>query len=220
MNDGALSLKRLYQNNFRDSFRQRIIDYMLGGQSFDSLIGRDEITSPTEEEINIQEEAIHVTKSILVPGEDSYTYVVVTIESVSLTSLFEIEQILIIATDCLYICIYDYELEKLTQYKKILFKNITRLEKGPLGITKFLKNQDNDYGFAIFYEKEETKEAGMFRTILKDQGGQQYEVFRKSPKDTITSRGNINNILIIQTLQIKLCKKSQSFVVQMKRKIL
>lgn len=40
INDGAASLMRLYQNNFKDGNRQMVVDFFLGLQSWEALTGR------------------------------------------------------------------------------------------------------------------------------------------------------------------------------------
>jgi hypothetical protein len=104
INDGAASVMRMYQNNFRDGFRQTVIgrlekdwlnsDYLLGLQSFDEFTGKEMVATGENETqaaalaaealLHAQLEAIETSKRIVVPNSEiqmAEGWVVLSIET-------------------------------------------------------------------------------------------------------------------------------------------
>jgi hypothetical protein len=76
MNDASNSLARLYQNAFRDYFRQAVIDYLLGNHPLDILQHVQETSravEPGDEDrwVKIRRNAVEISSSIVLADEET-----------------------------------------------------------------------------------------------------------------------------------------------------
>ncbi|KAF9924414.1 hypothetical protein FBU30_005618 [Linnemannia zychae] len=264
INDATNSVARMYQNTFKDNFRQAAIDYLLGsvdvnvfknlqttafgtavvpppilppqepiahGASTSNLLvtdptinntttgllpslipqlassssslpsentdsrseGQDNASIQQETWVKIREAAIETSAEIVIsPGEEvwqGWTFVCCSNEiSSSLTSasspqsspkpkssssgvqsgltnisdsdlpsaVFYDEKIVLLTERALYICTYDYEMEKVLEFWRLALEKMTGIDKGAFFLTaqdKSPKGQNplENYGFAIVY---------------------------------------------------------------------
>ncbi|KAI9139520.1 SacI homology domain-containing protein [Paraphysoderma sedebokerense] len=139
--DAGTSVARLYLNNFRDDFKQSIIDFMLGVKGYDVFEESEASeTSRKEEDASVEEgadlwklrnHAVDVTSTMVMwEGESKIGAWVVYIPNNN-RSAFQPERILILTNQALYSCVFNYSCDSVTEFKRIELQYITRIEYGP-----------------------------------------------------------------------------------------
>ncbi|XP_014219978.1 phosphatidylinositide phosphatase SAC2 [Copidosoma floridanum] len=154
MKDGMNSANRYYLNRFKDVYRQASIDMMLG-----NAVSEEEFQERTDEEDNAAT-AIHVKlliedcKKLLIPDPETILNSWGLIDADPVTgdpTETEMDSILILTRDSYYIADYDEQIDKVTNYQKVLLTDIVFIELGqPENTVSWFKNK-NHYCIRINY---------------------------------------------------------------------
>lgn len=168
VNDGASSVMRLYHNNFKDAYRQTVINFLLGLSSYETLVGKEEYTeerhahSPTDSSTisNEYDEAIKTAVELVLGDSDqlnaSCIVLAIEISMIRASRVIVTEKVFLLTPDSYYLVFYDYFLDKVTHYKRVLLKNVRKLQKGTLYLDSKTENDsDDNYGICIWYEGQE-----------------------------------------------------------------
>lgn len=166
VNDAANSLLRLYHNYFRDAFRQSILDYIMGKSLLLTL--DDNIPDKIEEYQTIvkidqkkqvdelRQEALNTVKlRVLDPHEMVVTEATVRSldrSPLTLGILSITEKIFIVTKKYFYTCVYNYQIDKLSQIKRVPLSRIIQIQKGSCYTSKSKVDEINNYGFSIKYQ--------------------------------------------------------------------
>ncbi|CAI2170688.1 3458_t:CDS:10 [Funneliformis geosporum] len=162
VNDASNSLARMFQNTFKDFFRQATIDYILGNHSievFQELQQKFEASQPGEAErwAKVRATAIEISSFIVIVDNEEkingWTFLSPTEQNTLRGKSYE-EKVLLLTKKALYICTFHYRLEKVMQFKRIGLGEITSVEKGEYILSTLYPScvsiEDN-YGFIIYY---------------------------------------------------------------------
>ncbi|KAK5809815.1 SacI homology domain-containing protein, partial [Linnemannia elongata] len=168
INDATNSVARMYQNTFKDYFRQAAIDYLLGSADLDVFKNLQTTAFGTAEAwVKIREAAIETSAEIVIsPGEEVWqgwtfsnsgsNFGTAGDASDASSTVFYDEKVVLLTERALYICTYDYEMEKVLEFWRLALEKITGIDKGTYFLTaqdKTPQGQDplENYGFAVMY---------------------------------------------------------------------
>ncbi|XP_011329507.1 phosphatidylinositide phosphatase SAC2 isoform X2 [Ooceraea biroi] len=139
------NLARYYLNRFKDVYRQATIDMMLGNP-----VSEEVFQERTEEEDNAAT-AIHVKlliedcKKLLIPDPEIILGSWGVIDADPVTgdpTETEMDTILILTRDSYYVADYDDQIDKVTNYQRVLLSDIVLIEFGqPENTVSFFKNK-------------------------------------------------------------------------------
>ncbi|RIA88134.1 SacI homology domain-containing protein [Glomus cerebriforme] len=162
VNDASNSLARMFQNTFKDFFRQATIDYILGNHSievFQELQQKFEASQPGDSErwAKVRATAIEISSSIVIIDNEEkingWTFLSPTEPNTLRGKSYE-EKVLLLTKKALYVCTFHYRLEKVMQFKRIGLGEITSIEKGEYILSTLYPScvsiEDN-YGFIVYY---------------------------------------------------------------------
>lgn len=169
LTDGAFALMRMYQNNFRDAFRQRVIDYALGVVTF--KVFETEDIEVAGQSANEEDEDDAVPKSDIlqcvkdyVLSEQETILECVPIQLVHRNSFMRIvckSRIFVLTETAIFICYYDFDLAKIVYYQKIPLKSLVHITKGPAMLAEF---ETECFGFSITFVNNEELETRISST--------------------------------------------------------
>ncbi|CAG8630005.1 15229_t:CDS:10, partial [Acaulospora morrowiae] len=161
VNDASNSIARLFQNNFKDFFRQAMIDYLLGNHSievFQELQQKFEVSQPGDADrwAKVRTTAIEISSSIVIADEEKingWTFLSPN-DSNTLRGRSYEEKVLLLTKKALYVCTFHYKLEKVIQFKRIGLGEITLIEKGEYILSTLYPScvsLEDNYGFVVYY---------------------------------------------------------------------
>ncbi|CAG8730508.1 10560_t:CDS:2, partial [Cetraspora pellucida] len=162
VNDASNSLARMFQNTFKDFFRQATIDFLLGNHSLDvfqELQQKFEASQPGDAErwAKIRANAIDISSSIVIVDNeekvDGWTFLSPSEPNTLRSKSYE-EKVLLLTKKALYVCTFHYRLEKVVQFKRIGLGEIVCIEKGEYILSTLYPScvtPEDNYGFVIYY---------------------------------------------------------------------
>ncbi|CAG8506399.1 382_t:CDS:10, partial [Acaulospora colombiana] len=162
VNDASNSIARLFQNNFKDFFRQALIDYLLGNHSievFQELQQKFEVSQPGDAErwAKVRATAIEISSSIVIVENEEkingWTFLSPNEPNTLRGRSYE-EKVLLLTKSALYVCTFHYKLEKVIQFKRIGLGEITYIEKGEYILSTLYPScvsVEDNYGFVVHY---------------------------------------------------------------------
>ncbi|KAI7873046.1 SacI homology domain-containing protein [Spinellus fusiger] len=163
MNDASNSLARMYFNTVKDFWRQATVDFVLGYHKFEIFRHVPQATLMSAEPgierrwAKIRSGAVDISSEIVIADDE------VKIAGWTLLSPGEVqkltakkfeEKVVLLTEKALYVCSYNYNLEKVIQFKRIVLKTILRLQMGEYilsSLTPTSRRHDQNYGFRLFY---------------------------------------------------------------------
>ncbi|KAI3648699.1 hypothetical protein MP228_006553 [Amoeboaphelidium protococcarum] len=161
LQDGSNSVYRLYQNNFRDSFRQNVIDYVQGVISLEQFDGKlqkeqtqaDKSTLPDQQSSQpseLRHDMLTTVEQYLISPDDIVMYKKI-VQGVSLHAHIPVmsDRGLILTQDSLYLATYDVDLDKVSEAVNIPLASITQLLKGGVSLNRV----KNLYGVVILFQQ-------------------------------------------------------------------
>ncbi|KAF7991334.1 hypothetical protein HCN44_002896 [Aphidius gifuensis] len=183
MKDGVNSANRYYLNRFKDVYRQASIDLMLGHS-----INEDIFHEKTEEEDN-SATAFHVKlliedcKKLLIPDPDVILGSWGLIDADPVTgdpNETEMDTILILTKDSYYVADYDDQIDKVTNYQKVLLHDLVMIEFGqPENNFALFKNKQhhcirinykisNEYGYFHMFRSTNLRFFNNMAVVIKN----------------------------------------------------
>ncbi|KAI0718313.1 SacI homology domain-containing protein [Fomitopsis betulina] len=160
LNDGVNSLARMYASTFADWFSQAVIDFMLGNRTisvFSEFLNRLQSSDPRDliRISKIRADAIATCVSRVLPeGErllSGWTVFSPAELNTRVGDKFE-EKVLLLTMQALYIISYDYTLEKVKLYTRVLLKDIEKITKGAYILSPLeeaSRDPEQNFGFII-----------------------------------------------------------------------
>ncbi|CAG8565007.1 21596_t:CDS:10 [Rhizophagus irregularis] len=213
VNDASNSLARMFQNTFKDFFRQATIDYVLGNRSievFQELQQKFEASQPGDSErwAKVRATAIEISSSIVIIDNEEkingWTFLSPTEPNTLRGKSYE-EKVLLLTKKALYVCTFHYRLEKVMQFKRIGLGEITSVEKGEYILSTLYPScvsvKDN-YGFIVYYRAsgESSRVNSAFRSNLvgeatKFDGGGGSEEKNNEQKEQKSSQQIVDEVV-------------------------
>ncbi|KAG2194611.1 hypothetical protein INT46_009597 [Mucor plumbeus] len=171
MNDASNSLARMYFNTIKDFWRQATVDYILGYHKSEIFRHVPQSTKMSAEPgierrwAKIRSDAIGISSEIVIADDETliggWTLLSPTTEesgkqSKSPRKEFQ-EKILLLTEKAIYICNYNYALEKVVQFKRLGLDTIISIQMGEYilsSLTPASRSEDQNYGLIINYSKD------------------------------------------------------------------
>ncbi|CEP16863.1 hypothetical protein [Parasitella parasitica] len=170
MNDASNSLARMYFNTIKDFWRQATVDYILGYHKSEIFRHVPQSTKMSAEPgierrwAKIRSDAIDISKEIVVADDETLIKGWTLLSPVSEESgkqrpprkEFQ-EKVLLLTEKALYICSYNYALEKVIQFKRLGLDTIISIQMGEYilsSLTPASRSEDQNYGLIINHSKD------------------------------------------------------------------
>ncbi|KAJ2004038.1 hypothetical protein GGI06_005581, partial [Coemansia sp. S85] len=162
MNDASYSLARLWISTFRDYFSQSVLDFVLGNQKASDVFRTIIDLRSREPDYALQlsrarEAAIEASAAIVVNDGECVLLACIVHTPMSLNTLKvrETADAVMILTDrAVYICSYDYQLEKVPRFQRIELESMSIVQHGTY-ITDVLAphslDQARNYGVLLYF---------------------------------------------------------------------
>jgi len=165
MNDASNSLTRMYHNTIRDFWRQATVDFILGYHKVEIFRHVTQSTLKSAEPgndkrwVQVRANAVQVSSAIVIPdGEhliDGWTLLSPAEPNKLNTKSFE-EKVVLLTAKALYICSFNYHLEKVVQFRRVALSLVTGIRKGEYILSTFTASSrdiEQNYGFLLEYDQ-------------------------------------------------------------------
>ncbi|OZJ06113.1 hypothetical protein BZG36_01058 [Bifiguratus adelaidae] len=162
MNDASNSLARMYFNTIRDFWRQATMDYILGFHKIAIFRHVSQATLMSAEPgydlrtAQLRSNAVSTSFDIVVPSDEDKLggwTLSCPEDPTELDSKLE-ERILVLTDQAIYVCAFDYGMDKVVQYLRVEIKQIWGIQQGeyyhPSALEDSINANDN-FGFVIHY---------------------------------------------------------------------
>ncbi|KAI7895964.1 SacI homology domain-containing protein [Mucor mucedo] len=164
MNDASNSLARMYFNTIKDFWRQATVDFILGYHKTEIFRHVPQSTNMSAEPgierrwAKIRTDAIEISSEIVIADDETkiagWTLLSPTQDNTnSKKSGKEFEEKVVLLTEkALYICSYNYSLEKVIQFKRLDLHTITSIQVGEYilsSLTPASRSPDQNYGIIL-----------------------------------------------------------------------
>ncbi|KAI9353947.1 SacI homology domain-containing protein [Pilaira anomala] len=172
MNDASNSLARMYFNTIKDFWRQATVDFILGYHKTEIFRHVPQSTKMSAEPgierrwAKIRSDAIEISSEIVIADDETkiggWTLLSPSSSTESTTKKsksakeFE-EKVLLLTEKALYVCSYNYSLEKVIQFKRLALDTITSIQMGEYilsTLTPTSRSEDQNYGIILSYLTE------------------------------------------------------------------
>ncbi|KAI9705698.1 MAG: hypothetical protein M1820_005108 [Bogoriella megaspora] len=161
LNDFSLTLNRYYNNIFGDYFTQACIDFLLGRttesvfEDFEEDMKSKDLAMDMSK---VRQSAIETCRKIVIEDlsedlEAGWTLLAPHDANTLRSVPFE-ECVLLLTNAGLYLCRFDWSIEKVSEYTKIDLQNVTAIQKGSYVTSTFTAKQRDEtrnFGFIIKY---------------------------------------------------------------------
>ncbi|KAL9094996.1 MAG: hypothetical protein Q9165_002598 [Trypethelium subeluteriae] len=197
LTDFSLTLNRYYNNIFGDYFTQACIDYLLGRTNeavFDDFEADMKSKDLAMNMTKVRQSAIETCAKIVIEEsaedlESGWT-LISPHEPNTLRSLPLEECVVLVTNLSLYLCRFDWSIEKVSEYTKVDLDRITSLRKGTYitsTLTSKQRDEERNYGFVISYDAPSGKDIRRFNTrSLKSE---------KEPSEGVNAQSGAENNL-------------------------
>ena len=161
LNDARNAIRRYYTNTVRDFFGQLVIDHLLGVvdnravERFEASLHFEEMEAIVAKQ-QLQQHALEISLRILL-GDDNDSLGAWTLLSPSNKTdlLSELRERQVILTESkVYVCEFDYDLDRVAHFIEIDLSDISRIRIGPYitsTVHESFTNTNSNYGFVIIY---------------------------------------------------------------------
>ncbi|ORY98766.1 SacI homology domain-domain-containing protein [Syncephalastrum racemosum] len=166
MNDASNSLARFYINTVKDFWRQATIDYLLGYHKIEIFRHVPQSSRMSAEPgmerrwAKIRQDAIEISSEIVVADDevrlDGWTLLSPDEPQRRRARKFE-EKVVLLTAKALYVCSYNYHLEKVVQFQRIALDTVSKIQTGEYilsALTPDSRDLEQNYGMLIFYDAE------------------------------------------------------------------
>ncbi|KAI9660528.1 MAG: hypothetical protein M1821_009879 [Bathelium mastoideum] len=161
LTDFTLTLNRYYHNIFGDYFTQACIDFLLGRTTevvFDDFEADMKSKDLAMNMTKVRQSAIETCAKIVIEDhyEDLESGWTLTCphEPNTLKGLPFEECVVLVTSSSLYLCRFDWSIEKVSEYTKVDLDQITSLQKGTYitsTMTSKQRDEERNYGFLVSY---------------------------------------------------------------------
>ncbi|KAL1930212.1 hypothetical protein VTP01DRAFT_1366 [Rhizomucor pusillus] len=166
MNDASNSLTRMYLNTVKDFWRQATIDYVLGYHKIEIFRHVPQSTQMSAEPgverrwAKMRQDAIRISSEIVIADDEQrtagWTLMSPNEPQKRRSKKFD-EKVVLITAKALYVCSYNYALEKVVQFKRISLDTIRSLQEGEYFLSALppaSRLAEENYGFLVFYNAD------------------------------------------------------------------
>ncbi|KAI9265645.1 SacI homology domain-containing protein [Helicostylum pulchrum] len=168
MNDASNSLARMYFNTIKDFWRQATVDFILGYHKTEIFRHVPQSTKMSAEPgierrwAKIRSDAIEISSEIVIADDETkingWTLLSPTESTRKSKSPKEFEEkVLLLTEKALYICSYNYSLEKVIQFKRLALETLVSIQMGEYilsTLTPESRSADQNYGIILSYLTE------------------------------------------------------------------
>ena len=128
MTDGVNSLTRLYKNNFKDGYRQIVIDFLLGYQTAEAFL-QHMTTAPLvdmEPVKKLHDDAVRNCRDMIIPNSEHMTYGWVLYYEPKHEEWPPVHQdrVLLLTRFAYYLVNYDFTQDKVISFDRVDFGDI------------------------------------------------------------------------------------------------
>ncbi|KAI7876524.1 hypothetical protein K492DRAFT_198421 [Lichtheimia hyalospora FSU 10163] len=166
MNDASNSLARMYLNTVKDFWRQATIDYILGYHKVEIFRHVPQSTLMSAEPgmerrwAKIRMDAIEISSAIVIADDElrlgGWTLLSPNEPQKRRAKKFE-EKVVLLTTKALYVCSYNYKLEKVVQFRRIELHMLLGIQTGEYilsSTTPQSRDIEQNYGFLLYYDAD------------------------------------------------------------------
>ena len=164
LNDLGLTLTRYYNNIFGDFFTQAAIDFMLGNVSSSvfvdfeaNMMSKDPAISMSK----VRASAVETSSNIVIADQGEKllgSWALLSPKEPNMVRSLPMEEVIVILTDAaLYIVRFDWNIEKVSSFERIILHNIKGLVRGTYVTSPFTPAQMEEQlniGVVIRYQKD------------------------------------------------------------------
>ncbi|KAI8971754.1 SacI homology domain-containing protein [Mycotypha africana] len=184
MNDASNSLARMYYNTVKDFWRQATVDYILGyhkAEIFRHVLQSTKMSAEPgfqKRWLKIRSEAINISSDIVIADDETrikgWTLRSPAVVNNIIAKLgpkrktahhyreqqlakkhFE-EKIVLLTEKALYVCSYNYKMEKVIQFRRISLDTLVSIQIGEYilsSLTPASRSEDFNYGFVVCHKR-------------------------------------------------------------------
>jgi len=163
VNDLGLSLTRFYNGMVNDYFSQAAIDFLLGNASslvFDEFEANMMTKDPGVSMTKMREHAIETSQKIAIenPHQEDFIggWTILTPHEPDSVKSLPFEEVVILLTDvALYLCRFDWKLDKVSSFERVDLDNVLSIRVGTYitnTISPAQADQDKNVGLVITYQ--------------------------------------------------------------------
>lgn len=169
MNDASNSLARMYFNTIKDFWRQATVDFVLGYHKTEIFKHVPQSSKMSAEPgierrwAKIRSDAIEISSEIVIADDEhrinGWTLLSPATENKKQSkSAKEFEEKVVLLTEkALYVCSYNYSLEKVVQFQRLDLDTIMSIQMGEYilsSLTPASRSEDQNYGIILNYSTE------------------------------------------------------------------
>ncbi|KAG5950294.1 hypothetical protein E4U53_005288 [Claviceps sorghi] len=162
LNDLGLSLARFYSGMVNDYFSQAAIDFLLGNVTekvFDEFESDMMTKDPAVSITNMRQRAIELCQKRVVADESEEIHggwVLISPNTANVVKTWPMEEVVLLLTDsALYLCRFDWDMEKVSSFDRVHLANVTHIKFGTY-ITSTIAaahlDEMKNVGFVISYQ--------------------------------------------------------------------
>ncbi|XWW95864.1 hypothetical protein V2A60_003832 [Cordyceps javanica] len=162
LNDAGLSLARLYSGMVNDYFSQAAIDFLLGnvtGKVFDEFEADMMTKDPAVSVTRMRNRAVDLCQKRVIANAEEEVHggwVLISPNAADVVKSFPMEEVVLLLTDAaLYLCRFDWGLDKVSSFERINLANATGIKFGTyISSTVSAAHMDElrNVGFVLSYQ--------------------------------------------------------------------
>ncbi|KAJ3484660.1 hypothetical protein NLG97_g7001 [Lecanicillium saksenae] len=162
LNDAGLSLARLYSGMVNDYFSQAAIDFLLGNVTskvFDEFEADMMTKDPAVSVTRMRDRAIDLCQKRVIANADEEVHggwVLISPNAADVVKSFPMEEVVLLLTDAaLYLCRFDWDLDKVSSFERINLSNVTAIKFGTYissTVSSAQMDELRNVGFVLSYQ--------------------------------------------------------------------
>lgn len=162
LNDLGLSLARFYSGMVNDYFGQAAIDFLLGNVTskiFDEFEADMMTKDPAVSISNMRQRAVELCRKRVVADEREEFHggwVLLSPNAADVVKSWSMDEVVLLLTDAaVYLCRFDWDLDKVSSFERVHLANVTSIKQGTY-ITSTVSpahtDEERNVGFVIEYQ--------------------------------------------------------------------
>ncbi|KAJ4155604.1 hypothetical protein LMH87_000841 [Akanthomyces muscarius] len=162
LNDASLSLARLYSGMVNDYFSQAVIDFLLGnvtGKVFEEFEANMMTKDPAVSVTRMRNRAIELCQKRVIANAQEEVHggwVLISPNAADVVKSFPMEEVVLLLTNvALYLCRFDWDLDKVSSFERVNLANVTGIKFGTyISSTVSAAQMDElrNVGFVLSYQ--------------------------------------------------------------------
>ncbi|KAM3502182.1 hypothetical protein MY10362_005028 [Beauveria mimosiformis] len=162
LNDASLSLARFYSGMVNDYFSQAVIDFLLGNVTskvFDEFEADMMTKDPAVSITRMRGRAIDLCQKRVIANAEEEVHggwVLISPSAADVVKSFPMEEVVLLLTDAaLYLCRFDWDLDKVSSFERINLANVTSIKFGTYissTVSAAQMDEARNVGFLLSYQ--------------------------------------------------------------------